>query len=122
MPSTIPRRDIRTFAGNFVRAMMSLDGVRDVSQILSGRRNVDVYDTLHLIVIQFRGCMDLPQFHHGIERSRLRKIRCAQRNISQIRKIVNGGLAILIILNSQVIIISGLTVNPIIRRDHDSSN
>ena len=47
------------------------------------------------------------------------QIRRAQRDLLQVNQIVDGGFAVLGVLHAQEVVVAGLIIHPIIRRDHD---
>ena len=54
----------------------------------------------------------------GVVRAGCLLMRLPQRNLRQIDKIVNGRLAVLVILDGQKVVVAGLVIHPVIGRDH----
>ncbi len=105
------------------------------AQILAGRSDIHVRYALNLVMIDFGGRLhefdacnvsqsgDRPGAVDSLEFV-IRRVQRAfapalpQRNLRQIDKVVNGGLAVLVILDRQKIVVAGLMVHPVVGRDH----
>ncbi len=116
---TMPRRVTRMLEGSFASAMVLTNPGSQLAQVLAHRRYIDIHDALNLIVVDFRGGLQIHQLHHRIERGGSFHVGRAERNLLQINQVVNGGFAMLGILHAQEVVVAGLIVHPIIGRDHD---
>ena len=116
---TIPRSVTRMFGREFrVRDGLDNSGAK-LAQILAHGSDVDIDHALDLIMIDFGRRLKVHQLHHGVERGGKFQIRRAQRDLLQIDQVVNGRIAVLVVLHAQEIVVAGLIVHPVIRRDHD---
>src|SRR6202035_5981166 len=64
--------------------------VGDLSQVLAGRRYINVGDSLNLVVVHLGRRLNVLNFYDSIQRGWLLQVGGADGNVGQVGRIVNG--------------------------------
>ncbi len=94
------------FGRQFRGANQFLDPACYFPEILACRTHVDVDHPLDLVMIDFRRRYQFLHVHDRIERGRALEIGSPEGNVLQIDEIVDGGPAVLIVLDGQEVVVS----------------
>ena len=119
MPCTMPRRLTRTFAGSFVLAISLRSASATLPRSSPDRRHVDVGDALDLVMIDLGGafgCLPASRPHRAwwAASGSARAAECCVRST----KLWMAGSAVLVILDGEEVVVAGLVIHPVVRRDH----